>query len=121
MVCLRAPVVDAVISCRVQVFDCVFEPVVVVLMWVGVGLQKLDAGKCDVWAACCHGPDELADACSVVELHGFREQQLVLGIVGSDGGVEFLEPDWTCWEWYACFLLLSCYQATSQRTFCRTC
>ena len=56
------------------------------------------AGKCDVRSACRHCPDDFADARSVVDLHGFGEGFLILWVGGAGCCVEFLEPDWTCWE-----------------------
>ena len=68
MIWLWTPVVNAIVGSSIEVRDGVREPVIVVL--VGVGL---DTCKGNVWVACGHGPDNFSDTSSVVEIHGFCE------------------------------------------------
>ena len=90
------PVVDAIRSCGVKVFDGMFQAVVMMFVWVRVRLGEFDTSKCNIRAACCHGPYQFTDSCSVVDLHGFGEGNLFIWISRADGGVEFLEPNRAC-------------------------
>ncbi len=49
--------------------DCVLEPVIMMFGWCRIQLGEFDACIGDVWAICCHGPDQLANAGAIFNLH----------------------------------------------------
>ena len=89
---LVAPEVYAIIPCDVDISNCVFEAVIMVFGWSGVGLRKFDTLEGNIWVACCHCPNQLTNACFIVHLHLGGEAGLFLGVVRSDGSVELLDP-----------------------------
>ncbi len=93
------PVLDAIHACGVEVLDDMLQTVAMVFVGGRIRLGEFDTCKSNICMACCHGPYQFTNSCSVVYLHGFGKGFLFVWIVGAKCGVEFLEPNGACWEW----------------------
>ena len=56
------PEVYAVVPCDIEVPDSMLEAVVMDFSWSGIRLREFNASECNIRAAGCHSPDQLANA-----------------------------------------------------------
>ena len=96
---MSAPKVYAVVSCGIDISNGVFQAVVMVFSRCGVRLRKFDAHECNIGRAGRHGPNQLANARFIFNLHLGGQSRLFVGIARANGGVEFLDPSGIGREW----------------------
>jgi hypothetical protein len=58
------PEVDAVVACGVEIFKCMLQTMIMVLVGSTVSLRKLHSGICKIRASSGHSPYQFADTTS---------------------------------------------------------